>query len=734
MTRTTQILLLVLCAIAGLVLLGGVVVESLQSKISTRLERGWVLPPLELYSQGLPLTPGRRFPQEQIEAEMEKRGLQAGRDYYLENIEACADMTKLSFNEKATRCLWVRDPNLVVTWDAEGWIVDLWKGNPLAPAAGAGLFPQLITQFYDGQPILQQNAPRSEIPLSCLQAVIAIEDKDFLEHSGVSATGTFRAVIRNLKARRFAEGGSTITQQLVKNFFLTSKKTLRRKIEEQMLSLLLESQMEKDEILEMYLNVIYMGQSGPYQVRGFGSAAQVNFDKPISQLTLPECALLAATINSPGRFNPFEHPDAAKSRRDLVLRKMSEGGMISSTESEEAINSPLPKVAPAQRRTHAPYFVMSALREFESWEIDSEDGARLYTTLDPESQAGLLGAVAKVMPAVEKRVKKPSAHPLQVAAIAVDIQTAEVLALTGGRDYRSTQFNRAIDSRRQIGSIVKPFVFLPALRDSSPIAPVSDDPFEWKTGKQVWKPKNYEGKSYPGNVPLFFALAHSLNIPTARIGQQVGLETVIDALRNAGVTSKIPNLPSLTLGALELSPMEVAQSYLTLARMGSTERLHLLSRAEDINGRVLFEYQPSADEALDPVNTAILVGMMRQSMELGTGKVARLWGFDGAAAGKTGTTSDTKDAWFAGFTSRLMVVVWVGYDDNTAMGLTGAGAALPVWVDIIKGIQKPFQPTDFAYPPGVEKRAVQRDDLLRDFPNLPDLPESIELVFGAWAS
>lgn len=734
MTRTTKILLLVLCLFGALILLGGVVYENLQSKISTRLERGYVLPPLELYSQGIPLAAGRRFPQELVEAEMEKRGLHAGRDYYLESIEACADMTKLSFSEKAVRCLWVRTPNLVVTWDAEGWIVDLWKGSPLAPASSTGLFPALITQFYDGQPILQQNAPRSEIPLACLQAVIAIEDKDFLKHVGVSATGTFRAFIRNLKARRFAEGGSTITQQLVKNFFLTSKKTLRRKIEEQFLSLLLESQMDKDTILEMYLNVIYMGQSGPYQVRGFGSAAEVVFDKPISQLSLPECALLAATINSPGRYNAFEHPEAAKNRRDLVLRKMAEGGMIADTEAEEAMKMALPKVAPALRRSHAPYFVMSALREFESWEIDSENGARLYTTLDPEAQAGLISAVNKVMPAVEKRVKKPSVQPLQVAAIAVDIKTAEVIALTGGRDYRSTQFNRAIDSRRQVGSIVKPFVFLPALRDSSPVGPVSDDPFEWKTGKQVWKPRNYEGKSYPGNVPLFFALAHSLNIPTARIGQQVGLETVIDALRNAGVTSKIPNLPSLTLGALELSPMEVAQSYLTLARMGSTERLHLLSRAEDINGNVLFEYQPSADEALDPVNTAILVGMMRQSIELGTGKVARLWGYDGLAAGKTGTTSDTKDAWFAGFTPRLMVVVWVGYDDNTAMGLTGAGAALPVWVDVIKGIQKPFQPADFEYPTGVEKRTIQKSDLLRDYPNLPDLPENIELVFGAWAS
>lgn len=734
MTLTTRILLLVGTLLIGLVLLGSVVLQSLQTKISTRMERGYVLPPLELYSQGMPLSLGRQFPLERATSEMERKGLFPGRDYYLENIEACSELTRLSFNEKAVRCLSLRQPALVVAWDEEGWITDLWKGSPLAPVTSAGLLPELITQFFDGQPILQQNAPRSEIPLACLQAVIAIEDKDFLEHPGVSATGTFRALLRNLRARRFAEGGSTITQQLVKNFFLTAKKTLRRKIEEQLLALLLESQMDKDAILEMYLNVIYMGQSGPYQVRGFGSAAQVTFDKPISQLNLPECALLAAAINSPGRYNPFEKAEAAKSRRDLVLRKMTEAGMISQAEVDEAMKAALPKVAPAQRRAHAPYFVMSALREFESWEIDSENGARLYTTLDPEAQKGMLESVMKVMPAVEKRVKKPSKQPLQVAAIAVDIRTAEVLALVGGRDYRSTQFNRAIDSRRQIGSIVKPFVYWPALKENSPIAAVSDEAFEWKFGKQTWRPKNYEGKSYDGYVPLFFALAHSLNIPTARVGQQVGLETVIDVLRSAGVTSLIPNLPSLTLGTVELSPMEVAQSYLTLARMGSSERLHLLSRAEDINGKVLFEYQPSNDQALDPINTAILVGMMRQSMEIGTGKVARLWGYTDAAAGKTGTTNDTKDAWFAGFTPRLLVVAWVGYDDNTAMGLTGAGAALPIWVDVMKSIQKPFQPLDFEYPAGVEKRQVPRDELLREYPNLPDLPESVELIFGAWAS
>lgn len=740
MSRSNQIALILAALLLAFVCGGFYVMTKLQAKIDTRLEKGWVLPPLELYSQGIPLSPGRRFPQQQVEDQLSKRGLRAGRDYHLETVESCAELTQLSFGEGAERCLWLRDPALVVTWDSEGYIVDLLRGTPWAAAASYGLYPQLITQFYEGAPILQENTPLGEVPLYCRLAVMAIEDRDFLEHRGVSATGIMRAMLRNLKKGRFAEGGSTITQQLVKNFFLEHKKTIRRKVEEQLLAILMETRAtregepnNKDMILEMYLNVIYMGQSGPYQVRGFGSAARYNFDKPVSQLNLAECALLAATVNSPGRYSPFEHPEAAKTRRELVLRKMVEASMISESDLQAATAEALPKLPPNQKRTHAPYFVMSALREFESWEIDAENGARLFTTLDPDAQNGMINAVTQVMPGVEKRVKKPSPQPLQVAAIAIDVKSAEVLALTGGRDYRSTQFNRAIDSRRQIGSIVKPFVYWPALKENNPLTPIDDANFEWKNGKNIWKPKNYEGKSY-GTVPFFFALAHSLNVPAARIGQMVGLGTVIETMRKAGVTSPLPELPSLTLGIAELSPFEVAQAYLALARLGTNERVHLLSRAEDMTGKVLFEYQPTEDSAFEPEPTAVLVGMMKQGIEIGTGKVARLLQVPGPLAGKTGTTSDTKDAWFAGFSPRLLVVVWVGYDDNTPMGLTGAGAALPVWSEIMKSILPPYKQQEFTWPSGTEVKSIPREDLQRDYPTLPELPESLDLIFQDWAS
>jgi penicillin-binding protein 1B len=591
------------------------------------------------------------------------------------------------------------------------------------------LFPRLITQFYDGQPILQKNAPLSEIPLVCLEATTAIEDRDFLEHGGVSLTGTLRAMIRNARTLSFAEGGSTITQQLVKNFFLNSKKTIRRKLEEQVLAVLLESQLGKDKIFEMYLNVIYMGQNGAYQIRGFGSASQYYFNKPVSNLTLPECALLAAVINNPGNYSPFNKPENAKNRRTRVLEKMREAEMIDENDFAAANEAPLPTLQASQTQTRAPYFVMSALKEFEALDIDASEGARIYTTLDSEAQTAVNESVAAVIGKIEKRIKKPSKQPLQTAVIVVDLTHAQVLALTGGRNYTASQFNRATDAKRQIGSIVKPFVYLPALADLNPLAPLNDEPFEWKVGKHVWKPQNY-GKKFQGIVPLYYALANSMNVPTARVGQAVGLDKIIEALRNSGVQSPIPELPSLTLGAFELSPFEVAQGYLTLGRFGAGDGLHTVQRVEDAEGTFLFERSTRQDLYLDPINVSVLIGIMRQTIESGTARAVRAFGLTGDYAGKTGTTSDTKDAWFAGFNDRVLTVVWVGYDDNTVMGLTGGSAALPIWIELNKKLSGEIQSQGFKWPEGVEVKNYSRADILKEFPALSEteVPEVVPLV------
>ncbi len=730
MSRRRKILILALGLFAVFMAGAGAISISLQNKIAQRLAKGWVIPPLELYTQGFNLQVGRMLPLAELQEELTRRGLHAGRDFRLgkgtDCGEAIADPTK--------NCLSLKPGEgqlepLTLAWDDERILLEIWRGDPRVSVVSQSLFPRLITQFYDGQPILQQNTPLSEVPLACLQAVTAIEDRDFLEHGGVSVTGILRAIVRNALARRWAEGGSTITQQLVKNFFLTAKKTIRRKVEEQWLAVMLESQLNKDQILEMYLNVIYMGQNGPYQVRGFASASQYYFDKSINNLSLSECALLAALINNPGRYSPFTHESQALARRELVLHKMQDAHMIDTGELENAKAMHLPRTPEADRRAHAPYFVMGALKEYTKLGLQTEEGARLYTTLDPQLQNLATEAIQAKLSSIEARIRHPGKTPLQVALVTVDLHSAEIVAMVGGRDFRTTQFNRAVDSRRQIGSTVKPFVYWPALQTHDALTPVLDEPFVWKTGGQSWQPKNFE-RTKGGEVPYFYALAHSLNIPAARVGQETGLAQVADTLRRAGIEENIPELPSLTLGALELSPLEVAQAYSTLGRMGAGDRVHTLVRVEDLKSNVLFSHQPEAGIALEPTPTAQLIGMMEQSLIVGTARSAGLLGLTGALAGKTGTTSDTKDAWFAGFGPRLLTVVWVGYDDNAAMGLTGAGAALPIWIEFTKRAKELFVEEDFHWPNEVAVKAVSRAAVMDKFPNLSEqeFPQAFNLV------
>jgi len=722
--------------ILGLVGASAIVVFSLQKKVTARLHSGQILPPLEVYTQGITVRVGRKIPLNELERELSRRSLQNGRDFVLGSIEECLRVTPVTLQSPAAGCLWLREPTqTLITWDQAHWIQEVWVGHPLASVVETFIFPRLITSFLAGQPLLQQNVELSEVPLSCLQAVTAIEDHDFLQHRGVSPSGILRALWRNLRAGRFKEGGSTITQQLVKNFFLTPQKTLRRKIEEQALALLLESQLTKDEILEMYLNVIYMGQSGPYQVRGLASAAQAYFDQPLTQLSLAQCAMLAALINSPGRYSPLEHPLPARARRELVLRKMNEAQMISETDWQTATAAPLaPATVSRNGDSHTPYFVLTALKELESLNLDLENGARIYTSLDGQIQSQIADAVSGTLPQIERRVKKPSKQPLQVVVLTVNPETAEVVALIGGRNFKLTQFNRATNSRRQIGSIVKPFVFWSALKEHNPLSVVMDEPFEWKWHDQVWRPKNYE-PGHIGAMPYVYALANSVNIPAARIGQEVTLPEIADTLRRAGITAPINEVPALTLGALELSPLMVAQAYTTLARLGQYAPLHTIQRVEDGSGQLLFLNQNvEGPGGLAPLPTSVLLGMMKQAFTIGTAKAARLSGYYGPAAGKTGTTSDTRDAWFAGFTPQLLTVVWVGYDDNTPMGLTGAGAALPIWIEIMRRLDTLVQPQDWQWPTGVEVRSIPKEQLQKQFPNLKDLSQDLVLVLPDWAS
>lgn len=627
------------------------------------------------------------------------------------------------------------EPVQIVAFGTQNEVVGTFAGaNPRA-VESAVLDPELFAQYYGDKPTLRTEVNLGQIPPQCKDALLAIEDPGFLEHAGISFTSLARAMLANLRRGRFAQGGSTITQQLVKNYFLTEEKTLKRKLTEIAMSFLVERRASKEDILETYLNLIYMGQNGPFEVRGFAAAAQHYFAKPIDGLDLPECALLAAVLNSPGLYNPFTKTEAAMKRRARVLEKMRDTGRIDADTAAHASAAPLPK-SPARAMTEpAPYFVKAVRKELETMQLDLSQGLRVYTTLDLRAQEAAQKSVRQglerletTMPLIKKI--KATGKNLEALLVASDPSSGFVTAIVGGRSYTATQYNRAIESRRQIGSVMKPFVYLAAIdsgsRDGEPLTPestIEDASYTVKYEGQTWSPKNYDGK-FRGVVPLWFALVESLNASTARLGQEIGLGKVIDVARRLGVTSKLENVPSLALGAFEVAPLEVLTAYTSLARLGSRVPLSTLYRVEDLAGREIHSFRPTAEAAISPESASVLVGMMKNVVDHGTARAARVMGLVGAAAGKTGTTNDKKDSWFAGFSPNQAAVVWVGYDDNTSHGLTGGGGAVPIWAQFMIEAQKLSKDAaasmDFPWPDSVQSKVLEASDLEK-YPGIGDL-------------
>lgn len=723
----------------------------LDGKIRSRLEQGWFEAPIEYYSAPEIIHPGEILALQQVVAQLRSVGLKqtpANRSI-LEGEMALWDSSQcLSqldqpelMNVEQCFAFWLKDERIqVIALDSAGKILGIFGDTPLVVKSEVHLPPLLFAQYYGNSPIMRHVLELGDVPLQCLLSVTAIEDADFLQHRGVSVTGTLRASLRNVLKARWAEGGSTITQQLVKNYFLTPKKTITRKLTEQAMALLLEWRVNKDDILQAYLNVIYMGQQGPFEIRGLSSASQHYFAKNIEELNLPECALLAAIINSPGRYSPFTASERALQRRNLVLDKMLERKLINGTEAQTAKQAPLPKPPQRLLTEPAPYFVSAIQKWLEQQTFAREEGLKIYTTLNISAQEHAQQLLTAGLQAIEdnnKKVKEiaQSGKVLQGALIAVDLQNASVTALVGGREFKRTQFNRIMDAHRQVGSIMKPFVFGAALEGTtpegqnySPLTPLEDVPFTLKFDRQMWSPKNYDGKNY-GSVPMFYALKESLNIATAKLATQIDLDNVVDYAQRAGITAELKPLPSLALGAFEVTPFEVAQAYATLARFGVNSDLRLISKITNIGDEVLWESHTDSKPVIAPEVVAPLVGMMKQTLLSGTARSVRAHGFNMIAAGKTGTTSETKDSWFAGFTPNVLAVVWVGYDDNTPSGLTGASGALPIWARFMTGYAGRFADEDFIWPEGVSHYVLGHDELVDMLPTEDDhIPDAVDLI------
>ena len=633
--------------------------------------------------------------------------------------------------------------------------------------AGYELEPQLVTALFEGQDRSKRELIKfGDIPPVMVNATLAIEDRRFFQHGGVNFYRLFEAALIDMREGRHGQGGSTITMQLSRGFFLTPEKTVKRKLTEMMIAIELEQKFSKQRIFEMYANQVYLGQRGSFTINGFGEAAHAYFNKDIKNISLPEAALLAGMIQRPNYLSPYQHPKRALERRNLVLDSMVDTGAITRDEAERAKATPLKLATPNVEASDAPYFVdlvKDQLAPQFSEEELNDHALRIYTSIDPDLQKAAAEAVDIGMALVDEQVQKKRTHvtkigtgkdavrevkvdtgPMpQVALVALDPHTGEVLALVGGRNYGMSQLNHAL-AKRPTGSIFKPFVYATAIntavtgqslteanadpntgvvtQDSGVFTPASliDDSqvsIAINNGDDVYEPRNYH-ENFHGEVTARYALAESLNNATVRLGEEVGFDKVAALARAAGITSA-RGTPAVALGAYAATPVEMAGAYTVFANGGTRMAPQMVRSVRDAKGNILNNYQSDSKEVLDPRVAYVMTTMMEAVVNNGTGYPVRARGFTPPAAGKTGTSHD---AWFAGYTTNLLCIVWVGNDDYTDIKLAGGAAAAPIWAEFMKrAVQLPqyANTKDFPAPSGVVNVSLDKTTNLLATPSCP---------------
>jgi penicillin-binding protein 1B len=533
-------------------------------------------------------------------------------------------------------------------------------------------------------------APADVPPLLRL-GIKLIEDRRFDEHHGVDMYGVLRAIWANLRARRVVQGGSTLTQQLVKNYFLSDEQTVSRKLTEAVMALRLEAHYSKEEILVAYLNEVYLGQDGARAIHGFGLASEYYFAKPLDELDAGEMALLIGLVKGPSYYDPRRHPDRALARRNLVLKELADAKLVDTTAAERAIAGPLGLKAPGG--SYVPAYIDLVRRNLKRDYAEADlaaAGLSVYTSLDPHAQAAAERSVVQDLARLDARSQQRGAR-LEAAVVVAEPNSGDVVAVVGGREVDSVGgFNRALDARRPIGSLVKPAVYLAALESGRYTAAtlIEDAPIELKLSDgSIWAPQNFEHQTY-GQVTLARALAESLNLATVHLGLDIGLPKVAESLEHLGLESAPALNPSLLLGTVEMTPLEVVQMYTSLANGGFRARLRAVRGVLDDQGRPLKTFKVQVEAVAPPAAVYQLDRMLMLVATHGTAREAAGRLPHGLViAGKTGTSSDTRDSWFAGFTGNFLAVVWVGYDDNRATGLAGAQGALPVWADTMASLK-----------------------------------------------
>ncbi len=609
------------------------------------------------------------------------------------------------------------------------------SGDGGRPVASVTIEPELLALLAGPRQEERDVVALSAVPDRLVRAVLAAEDARFYAHPGIDPLAVARAAAADVRRAKIVQGGSTITQQTVKNLFLGTERTWWRKFREALMAVILDLRYSKERILEVYLNEVYLGQRGPVSVCGVAAAARFYFGRNLSDLSLGEAALLAGLIRNPGGYNPFVHPESALARRGQVLGSMVELGWIAEDDARAASREPLRLAGEKVGHSRAPWvadLVRTQLTELYGADVLSREGLRIYTSVDPLLQEVAQEAIAAGLSRLEERraSRRGGGGALQAALVALDPSTGAILALVGGRDYRRSQFNRVVQARRQPGSCFKPFVYLAGfeagvLGRSGALTPASlleDEPLEIDAGRSTYRPSNYDGL-FRGPVTARRALEESLNVVAVRAAQHAGLREVARTAERCGLPRFEP-YPSLALGACEVTPLDLASAYCVFANGGLRTSAEIVREVTTRDGERIERQEPRRRRAVSAEAAYLLTDVLRGVLDRGTAASSRELGLEGNAAGKTGTTDDTRDSWFVGYTPGFLALVWVGRDDNRPTGLTGASGALPIWVDFMRRARR-MTDAPFPEPEGIERVTIDPATGLLAVAGCPDRVEEV---------
>ena len=678
--------------------------------------RKWDLPS-RIYSDATPIVPGQAIPRSVLEPKLNYLGYhevegtidQPGEYRYTED--------DLEIYLQDFRYPDIDFHGMPVKVEMSGNVVRrITRMDDGSTVRGVRLEPELITSIFDEVMEDRLPVPIESVPQHVVDAIVATEDRAFFEHEGVSLRGITRAAFTDLKKGTLHAGGSTLTQQLVKNFYLNPERTFRRKAIEAVMAVVLEARYSKNEILEAYLNEIYLGQNGSVQIVGVEQASQAYFGKRVNNLDLSEAATLAGIIRSPNYYSPLRHPDRATERRNVILGVMRDIGKIDGTRYAAAIAAPMTVNKYPRAIRSAPYFVDLVLKELRETYPETQltsEGLRIFTTLDAMMQREAETSLNQGIESLRDRyarLKRKEESP-EGAILTIQPGTGYVKVLVGGRDYRRSQFNRVFQARRQPGSLFKPFVYAAAMdpsREGEPLTAASilnDSPITVETGKDQWQPRNYDN-TFHGLVSVRTALMESYNIPAVRAAIDAGMDNVIQMASKIGVESRLEPYPSISLGSFEVTPLEIAFAYSVFANGGVRSAPVTILAVATRDGKVL-ENRVVEMNRVAPAGVCYVINdILRDVIREGTGSGVRALGFRGDFAGKTGTTNDYRDAWFVGYSPSILSLVWVGYDDNSSLGLSGSSGAVPIWADYMKRISGLISESEFRRPEDIVEREI----------------------------